>query len=249
MSEPDEVEQLVAILSRHPDAWTRAEAALKLGELADERALEPLIYQMKHDEHDFVRRDSAEALGLLDMNEAQEALIDCAMNDSFSYARNEAIEALGLVGNEKCITELEDIMIHEEWDFARASAAISLAKLGSSGSVPKIMKMIQEENDVFAKRDLLDALKIFKDIRTRSLLISMLKNEDNWELRKKSASILANLASSDVVEELVKAVKMDSHLFVRQEAEKSLQIIAHDYKIPWTSAEALLARKNEIIDD
>jgi hypothetical protein len=37
-------------------------------------------------------------------------------------------------------------------------------------------------------------------------------------------------------------------MLVKQEAEKALKLIARDYRMKYTTAEALLARKNELAD-
>ena len=58
-------DQLIAVLTRHPDPRKRARAALELGELGYDEALEPLITMLKKDENHLVRRDCAEGLGLL----------------------------------------------------------------------------------------------------------------------------------------------------------------------------------------
>ena len=93
---------------------------------------------------------------------------------------------------------------------------------------------------------MLRSLLKFKDRQTIPLLIFLVENEDDWEIRKSSVNILGYLGTAEVVEVLVKILKTDKHVYVRQEAEKSLQIISNDNKIAWTSPEALLARKHEI---
>ncbi len=120
--------------------------------------------------------------------------------------------------------------------------------MGAEDSVKLIMEAIEKDDDEFVRIDMLRALKTFKDPITRPLILNIIKNDNSWEARKMAIELLAWIADPQSVVTLVESLKTDRHLFVRQEAEKALQIIAQDYKIPWTSAEALLARKNEIID-
>ena len=137
-------------------------------------------------------------------------------------------------------------MQNDDWDFGRASATISLAELDIREAIPLIMDEIKKSDDIFLRRDMLRSLLKFKDRQTIPLLIFLVENEDDWEIRKSSVNILGYLGTAEVVEVLVKILKTDKHVYVRQEAEKSLQIISNDNKIAWTSPEALLARKHEI---
>ena len=66
------------------------------------------------------------------------------------------------------------------------------------------------------------------------------------EVRKLSIEILAYLGSPEIVQVLIKILKTDKHIFVKQSAEASLQFIAREYNIIWTSAEALFANRDSI---
>ena len=94
-----------------------SKAALELGELGYDEALEPLITMLKKDENHAVKRDCAEGLGLLGDKKAVDALIFSMMNDEFHYTfRNEAAEALGKLKDKKAIPYLIKFMQNDEWD-------------------------------------------------------------------------------------------------------------------------------------
>ncbi len=237
----DRVAELIDLLNNTEEQpELRASAALELGEIGDTRALEPLLYHMKNSDENFVRRDCAEALGLLEMEEAVDALVECMFNDPFRYARNEAAEALGKIGDKRAIQPLLKFMQEEDWDFGRASAALSLADLGDPSVLRDIMISLRSEEEFYIKRDMAKALLKFKDKRIVPLMIELLTEGDNWELRLQAATNLGWLATKSGVKALVKALKTDPHIYVRNECESALRRIAGDHRMQWTTAEAFL---------
>ncbi|MHA2501724.1 MAG: HEAT repeat domain-containing protein [Candidatus Kariarchaeaceae archaeon] len=241
-----EGDQLIEILQKHPDPRKRALAALELGDLGYEPALEPMIERMKNDDHHLVRRDCAEGLGLLGMSEAVDALIVTMNTDPHHYPRNEAAESLGKIKDKRAIPALLLFLDSEDWEFARASGALALADLNAKETLPAILNAIKTTDDEFTRRDMLRAVHKFRDYLSLDLLFDLSQHDESWEVRKKATEILGWLASPETVEILVKILKTDSHIQVRQEAESSLRLIARDYRITYTSAEMLLARKDEI---
>jgi vesicle coat complex subunit len=91
------VPELILALGRKHQALTRAHAAEALGDIADIRAIQPLIDALK-DPYRLVRSYAARALGKMrdqEILEAIEPLVHQLEIDDFFGARAEAAEALG----------------------------------------------------------------------------------------------------------------------------------------------------------
>lgn len=246
MSKKDEVAELIDILQNHEDPWRRAEAALALADHDDdERIFEPLFHAMENDKHDFVRRDCAEAFGIIEDPRAVDALIHTMKTDPFRYTRNEAVEALGHIGDHRAKPAIIEFMRHEDWSFGRASAAIALAEMKAVETIEIIIEELDLSDDEFLRLDMLRALHKFKSIKTRPLIHKLVFEDKSWEIRKLAVEMMVYFPNSETIEVLVEVLKTDVHVFVRQAAEQSLQMIAHDKGITWTTAEALLARQFE----
>ena len=94
----DELERLLEKL-KDPDAWTRIEAVMALGNVRDVKGVPALIDALK-DETWEVRFDAAEALGKIGDARAVPALID-ALKDEYEFVRGSVAHALVEIVGEK----------------------------------------------------------------------------------------------------------------------------------------------------
>lgn len=92
IKERDNLEEQLA-KARAKEEQSRAQAALKLGELGDPQAVDALIVALKG-EYTLVRRNVAEALGRIGDQRAVASLLEVAQNDSDESVRTAAQQAL-----------------------------------------------------------------------------------------------------------------------------------------------------------
>lgn len=95
-------EKLVGAL-RHPEATTKIRAAYILGEIGDQRAIQPfcdILDQSWNMENLFFLREIAFALGKIDGDEAVPALVRMLTHPSI-IIRESALKALGEIKNEE----------------------------------------------------------------------------------------------------------------------------------------------------
>jgi len=109
MAAEQEVDKLIDSL-RAQDPYVRREAARKLGELKEKRAVAPLIGAMKDDDP-YVRRRAAVALGNIGDLRAVESLIQ-TLNDSDSFVQTYSIDALTTLSGQRFGS---DAKLWQEW--------------------------------------------------------------------------------------------------------------------------------------
>ena len=93
-----QMEEMIKAL-HHQDFFVRTDAARKLGEIKDARAV-PVLINAMHDDHPFVRRRVAVSLGNLCDLGATETLIK-ALHDDDPFVQNYSIEALEKISGQK----------------------------------------------------------------------------------------------------------------------------------------------------
>ena len=93
-------EQFIVVLQENDDYYVRAYAAMRLGQIGDPRAVEPLIAALQEDDSESVRQYAAEALGEIRDPRAVEPLISALQEDGELDVREEAAEALKLITRE-----------------------------------------------------------------------------------------------------------------------------------------------------
>jgi HEAT repeat protein len=134
MSEKHDVRGLIKALSYKKDAAVRKAASEALGELADPRAVEPLIGAL-WDEDAGVRVAAVQALGNMSDGRVTEPLID-ALRDDDSRVAMAAAEALGGRADARAIEQLITALGHSPE--VRESALAALVKIGAPAVVPLI---------------------------------------------------------------------------------------------------------------
>jgi HEAT repeat protein len=132
------VEPLIASLKGREDV--RAAAAAALGEIDDDRAVEPLIAAVK-DPGANVRAAAARALGQLGDVRAVDRLI-MALRDHESVVRGAAAVALGEIGDLKAVEPLINVL-HGRED-VRAAAASALGQIGDPRAVEPLIAALKD---------------------------------------------------------------------------------------------------------
>lgn len=124
----DTFETLAQTLSTSDDPEIRADAALELASLLDQRAIEPFI-QALHDEYWLVRYHAAEALGSQRDIRAVDPLLKI-LADSNEDVRSQAIVALAVLNDARAVEPLIGVL--ERDDSCRSYAASALSSLGDA---------------------------------------------------------------------------------------------------------------------
>lgn len=137
-------EQLISALSSE-DNSIQKEAIELLGDIGDNRAVEPII-QLLGDES--VRRIAVEALGKIGDKRAVEDLIE--LLESFPY-RVDAALALGKIGDERAIQPLENILKNPAvgcYGYVNVDDSEGMIRLQDSirGTVEYAIKTIKTKN-------------------------------------------------------------------------------------------------------
>lgn len=225
----------------------RYRAIEALGEIKDNRAVEPLI-AVRKDKNSSVRKDVAEALEKLgwspeDVKQRVIYLIDkgkwnecvnigkpavepliAALKDKDSDVRKKAAEALGKIKDSRAGEALLATFKDEITD-VRQYAAEALGKIGYSRAVEPLIAVLKDKNEFDSVREeAAEALGELKDNRAVEPLIAALKDKDRYThkyIRKKAAEALGKIKDSRAVEPLIAALK-DEDSGVRSRAAKAL---------------------------
>jgi len=137
------VEHLVRMLRD----WDIRKAALRaLGKIKDERVLDPLMQQLRHDEF---KDDATEALVELGAP-AVERLVG-ALKDKDEMVRQQAIIALGRIKDQAALDPLIEMLKDTDW-FARLTAAAALEKIGDERGRLAIKPLLKDPDMVVRMR-------------------------------------------------------------------------------------------------
>jgi HEAT repeat protein len=102
------VKGLIKALKYPKSPLVRKGAATALGDLGDERAVEPLIEALK-DEDNFVRKMAATACGKIHDRRMVEPLIE-TLTDDDPFVRERAAESLGKIGDGRAMEPLKHLV-------------------------------------------------------------------------------------------------------------------------------------------
>jgi HEAT repeat protein len=140
-----DVEGLIKLIGSRQVASARVRAADALGELADARAVEALIDELREEYPTAgdraVGAAAAKALGRLGDARAVEPLI-AALE---SRLRPTAAEALGRIGDPRAVEPLIAALGDEAWE-VRAAAAKALGRLGDARAVEPLIAALRKES-------------------------------------------------------------------------------------------------------
>ncbi|MEA3470343.1 MAG: HEAT repeat domain-containing protein, partial [Thermodesulfobacteriota bacterium] len=237
------VESLINALAEGRKSSRRL-AAHALGTIGDARSIEPLIAALK-DEDWKVVKGSALSLGKIGVKSALEPLV-ALLEEKDPNIREGAAEALGTIGDKRAVPPLIDALADES-SFVRRKAADSLGALGDESSIESLNNALKDNNgDVrkeaakaLAKMDWEPPVADQDDRITYlvsnerwdevikmgtpavSQLIDALNDEDE-NIRSKSAWTLGKINDPEAIEALIKALK-DDDTEVRTEASLALE--------------------------
>ena len=205
----DEIDIQIDLLKE--DDWTvRREAVITLGEMADERCVEPVIRALRDGDWQ-VREAAIEACGMIG-SPCVETLVKLLRDWDL---RRTVIAALGKIKDERVL----DPLIHQlRSDEFNEIATEALAELGSP-AVPKLIEALKDRDENIRKQAVI-ALGRIKDAEAVDALIEMLKDKD-WFIRLTAAAALEKIGD-ERGREAVKPLMQDPDLVVRMRVERIL---------------------------
>jgi HEAT repeat protein len=205
----DEIEIQIDLL-KDPDWVVRREAVITLGEMGDERCVEPLVRALRDGDWQ-VREVAVEALGMVG-SPAVDAVVKQLRNWEI---RKCAIRALGKMKDERVLEPLIAQLRSDEFSQDATEALVELGK----PAVPKLVAALKDKDEGIRKQAVI-ALGRLKDPDAIDPLIEMLKDKD-WFVRLTAAAALEKIGD-DRGREAIKPLLQDSDMVVRMRVERIL---------------------------
>lgn len=205
----DEIDIQIDLL-HDPDWVVRREAVVTLGEMGDERCVEPLVRALRDGDWQ-VREAAVEAIA--EVGSPAVELLVRYMRDW--EARKYVIQAMGKINDERVLDPLMSMLHNDEFKDDATRALIDLGK----PAVPKLIAALTDREEFVRKQAIL-ALGEIKDSEAVDPLIAMLQDQD-WLTRLTAAAALeqvGDLRGRDAIKPLMK----DPDLVVRLRVERIL---------------------------
>jgi HEAT repeat protein len=205
----DEIDIQIDLL-KDPDWVVRREAAITLGEMGDERCVEPLAQALRDGDWQ-VREVAIDGLGQIG-SPAVEALLKLLRDWD---VRKYAISALGKIRDERV---LEPLMRQLRNDEFKDDATDALVNLGEP-ALPSLIKALKDKDELVRKQAVI-ALGRIKAVEAIDALIEMLQDKD-WFTRLTAAAALEAIGDErgrDAIRPLLK----DPDMVVKMRVERIL---------------------------
>ncbi len=205
----DEIDIQIDLLN--DTEWVvRREAIITLGEMGDERCIEPIVRCLPDGDWQ-VREAAIEAIAMIGS-----PAVDMLLRYVRDYdARKPAIKALGKINDERVLDPLITFMRSDEF---KDDATWALAELGKP-AVGRLLELLKDPEEVTRKQAIL-ALGEIKDESCVDALIESLKDPD-WFTRLSAASALEKIKDPRG-REAVKPLMKDPDLVVRLRIERMM---------------------------
>jgi HEAT repeat protein len=205
----DEIEIQIDLL-KNPDWVVRREAAITLGEMGDERCVEPLCHALRDGDWQ-VREVAIEGLGQIG-SPAVELLIKLLRDWD---VRKYAIAALGKIRDERVLNPL---MLQLRNDEFKDDALNALVELGEP-ALPRLVAALKDK-DENVRKQAVKALGLIKHVEAIDPLIGVLADSDFY-IRVMAAAGLEAIGD-DRGREAIKPLMKDPDIVVRMRVERIL---------------------------
>lgn len=205
----DEIDIQIDLLN-DSDWVVRREAIITLGEMGDERCVEPLVRCLPDGDWQ-VREAAIEAIAMIGS-----PAVDLLLRYVRDYdARKPAIKTLGKINDERVLDPLISFMRNDEF---KDDATWALAEIGEP-AVGRLLELLKDPDETTRKQAIL-ALGEIKDASCVDALIERLKDAD-WFTRLSAASALEKIKDPRG-REAIKPLIKDPDLVVRLRIERML---------------------------
>ena len=183
----------------HSSSAVRESAAKMLGNVGDERAVDPLIQTLSDDIPD-VRQAAAEALGRLGDKRAVDPLIE-ALSDDAPAVRKSAAEALGRLEDKRAVDPLIE-GLSDDTPSVQGTTAEALGRLGDKRAFDPLIEALSD-NNADVREAAAEALGRLGDKRAVDPLIEALSDRLPT-VRKAAVEALGQLGDKRAIDPLVK---------------------------------------------
>ena len=205
----DEIDIQIDLLN-DTDWVIRREAIITLGEMGDERCIEPIVRCLRDGDWQ-VREAAIEALAMIGS-----PAVDLLLRYIRDYdARKPVIKTLGKINDERVLDPLISFMRNDEF---KDDATWALAELGKP-AVGRLLELLKDPDETTRKQAIL-ALGEIKDSSCVDALIESLK-DSHWFTRLSAASALEKMKDPRG-REAIKPLIKDPDLVVRLRIERML---------------------------
>jgi HEAT repeat protein len=205
----DEIEIQIDLL-KDPDWAVRREAVITLGEMGDERCVEPLARSLRDGDWQ-VREAAVEALAMVGSPAVDPLLKQLRDWDIRKYA----IRALGKIKDERV---LDPLLAQLRSDEFKEDATEALVELGQP-AVEKLVAALKDKDENVRKQAVI-ALGRIKDSGAVEALIERLQDKD-WFIRLTAAAALETIGD-ERGREAIKPLLQDPDLVVKMRVERIL---------------------------
>ena len=205
----DEIDIQIDLL-KDPDWVVRREAAITLGEMGDERCVEPLAAALRDGDWQ-VREVAIEGIGQIG-SPAVDVLLKLLRDWD---VRKSAIVALGKIRDERVLEPLMQQLRNDEF---MEDATDALVNLGEP-ALPGLIKALKDKEELVRKQAVI-ALGRIKSPQAIDPLIEMLQNKD-WFTRLTAAAALEAIGD-ERGREAIRPLLKDSDMVVKMRVERIL---------------------------
>ncbi|MBX3343499.1 MAG: HEAT repeat domain-containing protein [Nitrospira sp.] len=205
----DEIDIQIDLL-KDPDWVVRREAAITLGEMGDERCVEPLAAALRDGDWQ-VREVAIEGIGQIG-SPAVDVLLKLLRDWD---VRKSAIMALGKIRDERVLEPLMQQLRNDEF---MEDATDALVHLGEP-ALPGLIKALKDKEELVRKQAVI-ALGRIKSPEAIDPLIEMLQNKD-WFTRLTAAAALEAIGD-ERGREAIKPLLKDTDMVVKMRVERIL---------------------------
>ena len=205
----DEIDIQIDLL-KDPDWVVRREAAITLGEMGDERCVEPLAAALRDGDWQ-VREVAIEGIGQIG-SPAVDVLLKLLRDWD---VRKSAIMALGKIRDERVLEPLMQQLRNDEF---MEDATDALVNLGEP-ALPGLIKALKDKEELVRKQAVI-ALGRIKSPEAIDPLIEMLQNKD-WFTRLTAAAALEAIGD-ERGREAIKPLLKDPDMVVKMRVERIL---------------------------
>ncbi|TAJ10314.1 MAG: HEAT repeat domain-containing protein [Nitrospirae bacterium] len=205
----DEIEIQIDLLN-DPDLVVRREAVITLGEMGDERCVEPLVRALRDGDWQ-VREAAIDALGQVG-SPAVEPLIKQLRDWDI---RKSVIRALGRIKDERVLEPLVNQLRSDEFGLDATDALVTLGE-------PAIVRLVAalKDKDESIRKQAVIALGRIKSTQALEPLIEMLQDKD-WFTRLTAAAALEKIGD-ERGREAIKPLLKDPDMVVKMRVERIL---------------------------
>lgn len=209
----ESIEQILQDL-KSPDSRIRQEAARRLGELGDARAVNALIHTLQHDKTESVRFWAAISLSKLKTTRAVDALIAAFLHDRHDV-KWAATRGLIQIKSPHVVNTLVYVVRHSDDQNARQIAIEALSHCKEAPVLNLLIHVLQHDNNPDMRRAAASALGQFGVSKAVTTLNNALRYESSAEVRLAIVEALEKLNDPQTIDTLLYALQHDENEWVR----------------------------------